>query len=152
MANLDSAAQNTSLSFGYYALVSAGQVSIGSTGNAVVSLPILLGGLTVGGSTSSSGQVILRRITVQNANANVALGNVSILTTNDGNASNAVVAATLLSNLTAVDKFQDLTIASPYLASTTINGYNTQALYVKVNTAVANATVDIRIYGDTVSG
>ena len=152
MANLDSVAQNTPVSFGSYALVSAGQVSIGSTGNAVVSLPILLGGLTVGGSTSSSGQVILRRITVQNANANVALGNVSILTTNDGNASNAVVAATLLSNLTTVDKFQDLTIASPYLASTTINGYNTQSLYVKVITAVANATVDIRIYGDTVSG
>ena len=152
MANLDSVAQNTPLSFGNYALVSAGQVSIGSTGNAVVSLPILVGGLTVGGSTSSSGQVILRRITVQNANANVALGNVSILTSNDGNTSNAVVAATVLSNLTTVDKFQDLTIASPYAASTTINGYNTQALYVKVNTAVANATVDIRIYGDTVSG
>ena len=152
MANLDSVAQNTPVNFGNYALVSASQVSLGSTGNAVVSLPILLGGLTVGGSTSSSGQVILRRITVQNANANVALGNVSILTTNDGNTSNAVVAATVLSNLTAVDKFQDLTIASPYLASTTINGYNTQALYLKVNTAVANATVDIKIFGDTVSG
>jgi len=152
MANLDSVAQNTPVSFGNYVLASASQVSLGSTGNAVVSLPILLGGLTVGGSTSSSGQVILRRITVQNANANVALGNVSILTTNDGNTSNAVVAATLLSNLTAVDKFQDLTIASPYAASTTINGYNTQALYLKVNTAVANATVDIKIFGDTVSG
>lgn len=152
MANLDAVAQNTPVSFGNFVLASASQVSLGSTGNAVVSLPILLGGLTVGGSTSSSGQVILRRITVQNANANVALGNVSILTTNDGNTSNAVVAATLLSNLTAVDKFQDLTIASPYLASTTINGYNTQALYLKVNTAVANATVDIKIFGDTVSG
>jgi hypothetical protein len=152
MANLDSVAQNTPVNFGNFALVSVNQVSLNSTGNAVVSLPILLGGLTVGGSTSSSGQVILRRITVQNANANVALGNVSILTTNDGNTSNAVVAATVLSNLTAVDKFQDLTIASPYAASTTINGYNTQSLYVKVNTAVANATVDIRIYGDTVSG
>jgi hypothetical protein len=152
MANLDAVAQNTPVSFGNYVLVSASQVSLGSTGNAVVSLPILIGGLTVGGSTSSSGQVILRRITVQNANANVALGNVSILTTNDGNTSNAVVAATVLSNLTAVDKFQDLTIASPYAASTTINGYNTQALYLKVNTAVANATVDIKIFGDTVSG
>jgi hypothetical protein len=152
MANLDAVAQNTPVSFGNFVLASASQVSLGSTGNAVVSLPILIGGLTVGGSTSSSGQVILRRITVQNANANVALGNVSILTTNDGNTSNAVVAATLLSNLTAVDKFQDLTIASPYAASTTINGYNTQALYLKVNTAVANATVDIKIFGDTVSG
>ena len=152
MANLDAVAQNTPVSFGNYVLVSASQVSLGSTGNAVVSLPILSGGLTAGGSTSSSGEVILRRVTVQNASGNVSTANVSILTTNDGNTSNAVVAATVLSNLTAVDKFQDLTIASPYAASTTINGYNTQALYVKVNTAVANATVDIRIYGDTVSG
>ena len=152
MANLDAVAQNTPLNFGNYALVSVSQVSLGSTGNAVVSLPILSGGLTVGGSTSSSGEVILRRVTVQNASGNVSTANVSILTTNDGNTSNAVVAATVLSNLTAVDKFQDLTIASPYLASTTINGYNTQALYLKVNTAVANSTVDIRIYGDTVSG
>jgi len=152
MANLDAVAQNTPANFGNYALVSVNQVSLGSTGNAVVSLPILSGGLTVGGSTSSSGEVILRRITVQNASGNVSTANVSILTTNDGNTSNAVVAATVLSNLTAVDKFQDLTIASPYLASTTINGYNTQALYLKVNTAVANSTVDIRIYGDTVAG
>lgn len=152
MANLDAVAQNTPVSFGNFALSSANQVSLGSTGNAVVALPMLVGGLTVGGSVSSSGQVILRRITVQNANANVALGNVSILTSNDGNTSNAVVAATVLSNLTTADKFQDLTIASPYAASTTINGYNTQALYVKVNTAVANATVDIRVYGDTVTG
>ena len=152
MANLDSVAQNTPASFGNYALVSVNQVSLGSTGNAVVSLPILSGGLTVGGSTASSGEVILRRVTVQNASGNVSTANVSILTTNDGNTSNAVVAATVLSNLTAVDKFQDLTIASPYAASTTINGFNTQSLYVKVNTAVSNATVDIRIYGDTVSG
>ena len=152
MANLDSVAQNTPVNFGNYALVSVNQVSLGSTGNAVVSLPILSGGLTVGGSTSSSGEVILRRVTVQNASGNVSTANVSILTTNDGNTSNAVVAATVLSNLTAVDKFQDLTIASPYAASTTINGFNTQSLYVKVNTAVSNATVDIRIYGDTVSG
>ena len=152
MANLDAVAQNTPANFGNYALVSVNQVSLGSTGNAVVSLPILSGGLTVGGSTSSSGEVILRRVTVQNASGNVSTANVSILTTNDGNTSNAVVAATVLSNLTAVDKFQDLTIASPYAASTTINGYNTQALYLKVNTAVANSTVDIRIYGDTVAG
>jgi len=152
MANLDAVAQNTPVNFGNYALVSASQVSLGSTGNAVVSLPILSGGLTAGGSTSSSGEVILRRITVQNSSGNVSTANVSILTSNDGNTSNAVVAATVLSNLTAVDKFQDLTIASPYAASTTINGYNTQALYLKVNTAVANSTVDIRIYGDTVSG
>jgi len=95
--------------------------------------------------------VIGRRVTVQNPSGNIGTANVSILTSSDGNASNAVVAATVLSNLTAVGTYQDLTIASPYSTTTALTGNITQALYVKVNTAVANATVDIRIYGDTVS-
>jgi hypothetical protein len=151
MSSADSVAQNTAANFGNYALSSATAVSIGATGNAVVALPILSGGLTAGAAANSSGQVILRRITVQNPSGNVATANVSILTSNDGNASNAVVAATVLSNLTATTTYQDLTIASPYSTTTTLNGYTTQALFVKVNTAVANATVDIRVYGDTVS-
>jgi ATP/maltotriose-dependent transcriptional regulator MalT len=76
---------------------------------------------------------------------------VAILTSSDGNTSNAVVASTVLSNLTARNTYQDLTIASPYSTTTTVTGNQTQALYVLVNTAVANATVDIRVYGDTVS-
>jgi len=151
MANSDSVAQNTAVNFGNYAIASATAVPLNATGNAVISLPILIGGLTAGGATNSSGQVIVRRITVQNASGNVALANVAILTTNDGNASNAVVANSLLSNLTAANSYQDLTIATPYSTTTTINGFTTQALFVKVNTAVANATVDIRVYGDTVS-
>jgi hypothetical protein len=151
MANVDSVAQNTAANFGSYAVASATAVPLGATGNAVVALPILSGGLTQGGSLTSSGQVILRRITVQNPSGSVATANVSILTSNDGNVSNAVVAATVLSTLTGSNTFQDLTIASPYAAANTINGYTTQALFVKVNTAVANATVDIRVYGDTVS-
>jgi hypothetical protein len=151
MANSDSVAQNTAVNFGNYAIASATAVPLNATGNAVISLPILVGGLTAGGATNSSGQVIVRRITVQNASGNVALANVAILTTNDGNASNAVVANSLLSNLTAANSYQDLTIATPYSTTTTINGFTTQALFVKVNTAVANATVDIRVYGDTVS-
>jgi hypothetical protein len=151
MANSDSVAQNTAANFGNYAIASATAVPLNATGNAVISLPILVGGLTAGGATNSSGQVIVRRITVQNASGNVALANVAILTTNDGNASNAVVANSLLSNLTAANSYQDLTIATPYSTTTTINGFTTQALFVKVNTAVANATVDIRVYGDTVS-
>jgi len=151
MANPDSVAQNTSVNFGNYAIASASTVPLNATGNAVVALPILIGGLTQGGSLLSSGQVILRRITVQNPSGSVATANVSILTSNDGNASNAVVSTVQLSTLTASNTFQDLTIASPYAAANTINGFTTQALFVKVTTAVANATVDIRVYGDTVS-
>jgi hypothetical protein len=151
MANVDSVAQNTAANFGSYAIASAIGVPLGATGNAVVALPILIGGLTQGAGLSSSGQVILRRITVQNPNGSVATANVSILTSNDGNASNAVVSTVQLSTLTASNTFQDLTIASPYAAANTINGYTTQALFVKVTTAVASGTVDIRVYGDTVS-
>jgi len=151
MANPDSVGQNTAVSFGNYAIATASTVPLGSTGNAVVSLPILVGGLTNSGNVTGSGGVIVRRVTVQNPSGNIGTANVSILTSSDGNASNAVVAATVLSNLTAVGTYQDLTIASPYSTTTALTGNITQALYVKVNTAVANATVDIRIYGDTVS-
>jgi len=151
MANPDSVAQNYPSSFGNYAIATASSVPVGSTGNVVVALPILSGGLTNSGNAVSSGGVIIRRVTVQNPSGNVGTANVSILTSSDGNASNAVVAATVLSNLTATGTYQDLTIASPYSTTTALTGNITQALFVKVNTAVANATVDIRVYGDTVS-
>mgnify|MGYP003336640365 CR=1 FL=1 len=151
MANPDSVAQLYPTSFGNFALASASAVPLGATGNAVVALPILTGGLTNSGSTTGSGQVIIRRVTIQNPNTNVNTANVAILTSSDGNTSNAVVASVVLANLTATNTYQDLTIASPYSTTTTITGNQTQALYVLVNTAVANAAVDIRVYGDTVS-
>ena len=148
MANPDSVAQNTAANFGNYAIAQATAVPLGTTGNAVVALPILGGGLTAGNSTSTSGAVIVRRVTIQNPSGNVSTGNVSILSSNDGNTSNAVVAASLLSSLTAANTFQDMTISG---GNVILNGYTAQALFVKVNTAVTNGTVDIRVYGDTVN-
>ena len=148
MANPDSLAQQTAAVIGNYAIASATAVPLGTTGNAVVALPILGGGLTAGNSTSTSGAVIVRRVTIQNPSGNVSTGNVSILSSNDGNTSNAVVAASLLSSLTAANTFQDMTISG---GNVILNGYTTQALFVKVNTAVTNGTVDIRVYGDTVN-
>ena len=147
MANPDSVAQNTAANFGNYAIASATAVPLSSTGNAVVALPFLGGGLTVGGNAATSGAVIVRRVTVQNPSGNIATGNVSILTSNDGNASNAIVAAAALSSLTGTSTFQDMTIAG---GNVLVSGTTTQALYVKVNTAVSG-TVDIRVYGDTVN-
>jgi len=151
MSNVDSVGQNTGASFGNFALSSAIGVSLAATGNAVVSLPILSGGLTKGNSVVTSGSVIIRRITIQNPSANVSTGNITIYTSNDGNTSNAVTTSggTLLTNMTATGTWQDLTIISPYLANA-VSGYNTQALYVGVVANVA-ATVDIRVYGDVVS-
>jgi hypothetical protein len=147
MANPDSVAQNTAASFGNYAIAQATTVSLGTTGNAVAALPILSGGLTVGGNVATSGAVIVRRVTIQNPSGNLATGNVSILTSNDGNASNAIVAAATLSSLTGTGTFQDMTIAG---GNVVVSGATTQALFVKVNTAVSG-TVDIRVYGDTVN-
>ena len=147
MANPDSVSQKYADSFGNYSIASAQGVSLATTGNAVVALPILLGGLTAGNSVATSGGVIVRRVTIQNPSGNVGTGNITILSSNDGNTSNAVVAAVTLGSLTATGTFQDVAISGGNVA---VSGYNTQALYVKVGTAVSG-TVDIRVYGDTVN-
>jgi hypothetical protein len=151
MANPDSVSQKYPDSFGNYAIASASAVSLATTGNAIVALPILSGGITQGNAVVNSGGVIVRRVTVQNPGGNVAAANVAILTTNDGNVSNAVVASTVLANLTTTGTYQDLTVATPYSTTTALSGYTVQALFVKINTASANGTVDIRVYGDTVN-
>jgi hypothetical protein len=151
MANPDSVSQRYADSFGNYAIASASAVSLATTGNAVVALPILVGGLTQGNAIVNSGGVILRRVTVQNPGGNVAAGNITILTSSDGNTSNAVVAAVTLGNLTTTGTYQDLTIASPYSTTTALSGLTVQALFVKVNATSTNGTVDIRVYGDTVN-
>jgi len=150
MASADAVGQNLPDSFGNYAIARVTGASLATAGNAVVAIPFFQGGLTNGNALAGSGQVIIRRVTVQNANASASLANVNITTTNDGNTSNAVVATVSLANLTAVNKFQDLVVASPYALTTTVNGANTSALYLNVTNA-ASAIVDIRIYGDSVS-
>ena len=69
----------------------------------------------------------------------------------DSNTSNAVVASVALSTVSAVNRFQDLTIAGVYGANTAVSGNTTSALYVNVNTASGNAnTVDICVFGQVV--
>jgi hypothetical protein len=110
-------------------------VYLGATGNAVATIP------TIGTS------YIIRRVTVNNPSGSVALANVTILTSNDGNTSNAVTNAAALSTLSATGKYQDLALATA-AASNTYSG----SLYVYVGTAAAaNNTVEIQVYGDVVT-
>ena len=110
-------------------------VGLGSTGNAIATIP------TIGTN------YIVRRITVANANGSVALANVTIFTSNDGNLANAVSNATVLSNVTATTKYQDLNLTAN-TATTIFSG----SLFLCVNTgAAANNTVDISVYGDVVT-
>ena len=151
MANPDSVSQFYLDSFGNGRLGFVQATQLNTAGNAVVAIPLLNGGLTKGGAISSSGAVIVRRITVSNPSGSIASANVSITTSNDGNISNAVVANVVLSTVSSAGLYQDLTIASPY-TSTVVSGLNTNALYVNVNTVSGNAnTVNIAVYGDVVS-
>ena len=123
--------------FGSFAVATTtNPVPMGSTGNAVATIPVIGTGF------------IVRRITASNANGSVALANVTIITSNDGNVANAVSNAVVLSNVTATAKYQDLGLT----ANTSTNVITSGALYVCVNTAAAaNNTVDFTVYGDVVS-
>ena len=149
MANPDSVSQYYLDSFGNGRLGVVRAASLNTGGNAVITIPILSGGLTNGGAVANSGGVIIRRVTIQNATGNVSAANVSISATN--NNANIVVANVVLTAVTATGTYQDLNVASPYTANV-VSGSVTQALYVNINTPSGNAnTVDICVYGDVVS-
>jgi hypothetical protein len=140
-------------SFGSYRLAFVSGQTVASTGNAVVGLPILGGGI---GSPFGNGSYIIRRITVTNpsniaggAVPNVAAANVTILTTNDGNTSNAVTTSggQTLGNVTGSYTWQDLTLAS----GATTTAYTAPVLFLKVGTAVANSAVNFSVWGDVVN-
>lgn len=151
MANADSLSQATGFNIGRFLIASAQGVNVAAQANVAAALPLLSGGLTNGGGTANSGGVIIRQVTFQNPSADVSTANVGILTSSDGNTSNAVVSVFKLSNISAVGKFQDGNIASTYV-STEITGNQTQALFAYVSSAGAvTGTIDIKVYGDVVA-
>lgn len=149
MANANRVGSAFPQSFGNY-LIATGIANTAAQSNVAGVLPILGGGLTNGGAVANSGAVIVRRVTFCNPSGNIATANVSVLTSNDGNASNAVVSNFPLTTLTATNRWQDGNIASTYL-STEITGNQTSALWVAVatNGAVAG-NVQVNVYGDVV--
>ena len=118
MASPQAVANDYQDSFSSYRLAFVSGQSIASTGIAVVSLPILGGGI---GSPFGGGSYIIRRITVTSP-SNTAGGsvpsmtaaNVTVITSSDGNTSNAVTTSggQTLGNVSAANTWQDLTLAS----------------------------------------
>ena len=145
MANADSVGQNTQDSFSNYRLGRIQATQLNTAGNAVITIPLLVGGLTNSGNTTTSGAVIVRRVTIQNPSGSIASANISIGTTNNG--ANLVTANTVLSSVSAGGTFQDITPTA-----TLVSGNVTSCLYVNVNTASGNAnTADIVVWGDVVN-
>ena len=139
MANANRLGADTPLDLDRYVIGSATGVSVAATGNAVATIPIMSGGIT-----STTGCYIVRAITVVNANKSINTANVIVLTTSDGNTSNNVSNATVLSNVTAATtKWQDLTLGT----TAATDAFTAPALFVKVNTAVTGGTCDIRVIG-----
>jgi len=121
-----------------------------SFGNFVIanSQPVPLNAVTNAAAVMSvvGTNYIVRRVTIANANASASTANVSILTSSDGNAANAVFARTQLSNITSTVTFQDIAPT----ANAVSNVYSSGALWVKVSTA-NDATCEVIVYGDIVS-
>lgn len=149
MANPDAVGQLNLDSFSNGRIGVVRATTLNTTGNGVVTIPILGGGLTNGGGVANSGGIIVRRVTFQNSSGNVANANVSISTTADG--SNLVTANTVLTALSTTGRYVDINAAAPF-TSNVVAGSVTQCLYVNVN-SIANTsnTVDICVYGDVVS-
>ena len=145
MANADSVGQTTQDYFSNYLLGKVRATALNTAGNAVVTIPILSGGLTNGPSIAASGGVIVRRVTIQNPSGSVATANVSLGFTNNG--ANLVTANTVLTSVSAAGTFVDLSTTATF-----VSGNVTQCMYVNVNTASGNAnTVDIAVWGDVVN-
>jgi hypothetical protein len=90
----------------------------------------------------------VRRITIQNPSGAVGSANISVGTTNNG--ANLIIANTVISNVSAVGTFQDITATAGNTQF--VSGNVTQCLYVNVNTVAGNAnTVDIVVWGDVVN-
>ena len=149
MANADSVGQFNLDSFSNGRLGVVRATTLNTAGNAVITIPLLSGGLTNGGGVANSGGVIVRRVTIQNGSGNVSNANVSISTTGDG--ANLVTANTVLSAMSTTGRYVDINAAAPY-TSNVVSGSVTQCLYVNINAIANNGnTVDICVYGDVVS-
>ena len=121
-------------SFGNFAIATATVVPLNAVSNTAAVMSVV--------GTS----YIVRRVTISNANASAATANVSIITSSDGNAANAVFATTKLANITSTTTFQDI---SP-TANAVSNVYSSGALWLKVTTA-NDATCEVTVYGDIVN-
>ena len=121
-------------SFGNFVIATAVPVPLNAVSNAAAVMSVV--------GTS----FIVRRVTISNANASAATANVSILTSSDGNAANAVFATTKLANITSTTTFQDI---APTVNAVS-NVYSSGALWVKVSTA-NDAICEVTVYGDIVN-
>jgi len=147
MANANRVGSETQDGFGFKRIATITKpVSLATTGNAVVALPILSGG---GAGTT---EYIIRRITIANltnsaggAAPNAATAVVTVGQTNDG--ANLVANSTTLTNLTNALSFVDLTLHGD--AAKTC--YTANVLFLNVTTNVANAQAFISVYGDVVT-
>lgn len=150
MASDNHVSSRTPRAFGLYRLGS-GIANVAAVANAVVTIPILSGGLTNSGNAATSGSFILRKITAVNPTGNLIVTNVSVGKTNDG--ANLVCNAQALSNIGATNSWMDLTLNGTGVGNVTLDGTTCQALFVNVTSnAVTNGSCEFIAFGDLING
>ena len=127
--------------FGNIRLAGAEGVSLATASNTAATMPV------------EATEYIIRRITVSNPGnsaggtvPSMAAANITIVTSSDGNTSNAVANAQTIGNITAAHTWQDLTLAT----ATATTSYTAGALYVITNNTTANSTIKVDVYCDVV--
>lgn len=149
MSNANRVGSYTAEYFDGFAIAQATGVSLAALGNAVANCSVLGGGLTGSGNTATSGQAIVRKITVQNPSVSLSTTSISVGYSTDG--ANLWANNQTLTLITGTNKYQDL-VLSTTANSTCLNGNISSTLFVNVNAnAVANATCDIVVYGAIVT-
>lgn len=151
MANTNNLASYNQVSVSNWLLGSASGVALGVAANAIVTIPILSGGVT---GNVAGGNYIVRRITARNPSGAVTTANVVIASPSLG-----PIAQQGMANLTATGKFVDFIFNSVAAgnvatASPAINqGLPDNFLYVNIQAAAAaNNTVDIAVFGEVLFG
>lgn len=151
MANTNDLASYTQVWVSNWLLGLVSGVPLGVAANAIVTIPIMQGGVT---ANVAGGNYIVRRVTARNPSATVAAANVNITSPTLG-----MLAYSGMANLSATGKFVDFQIGQTatgnvFSASPASNqGLSDNFLYVNIQAAAAaNNTVDIAVYGELLQG
>ena len=151
MSNVNNLDSNTPVSISNWMLGFAGGIALGVAANAIVTIPMMQGGVT---SNVSAGNYVIRRITARNPSGAVTTANVVIASPSLG-----PIAQQGMAVLTGTGKYVDFAISSVAAGNVATaspaasQGLPDNFLYVNIQAvAGANNTVDIAVFGELLFG
>lgn len=132
--------------FGNFLLASVRAIPVSSTGDVIIP-PALVAGIGIQADSYRVRRIVARQGLVSGVTGDVSSVNLAIWD-GAGGTGNNLVANGALTGLTGTTKYFELTLTAT--ANNTVITSNT--LYVNVGTSLANATIELDIYGDVTVG